>query len=171
MLHHRPDLNVIMFRGNVDTRLRKIADGEADATLLAVAGLRRLGLEREAACPLSLETFLPAPGQGAICVETAIKNEAATELLQPINHQETFISLEAERAFLRELDGSCRTPIAGLATVDSGLVHLRGMVLSPDGKDCHKGEISGPVAEASKLGMALGIEIRDRAGSDFFKDW
>ena len=113
----RPDLRVITYRGNVDTRLRKLAEGEADATLLAVAGLRRLGLEDRITALIETDEMLPAIAQGAIGIETRIGDTRMLELLAPLHDQDTSICVETERAFLAELDGSCRTPIAGLATL------------------------------------------------------
>jgi hydroxymethylbilane synthase len=164
----RPDLRVVLFRGNVQTRLRKLDEGEVDATLLALAGLKRLGLEHEATAILPLDGFPPAIGQGAIGVEARDNDVRTRELLAPIAHRETKIALDAERAFLAALDGSCRTPIAGLATVDGGRVHFRGMILRPDGSQVFETTRQGVVAEAGLLGADAGRELKARGGPDFF---
>ncbi len=125
----RPDLKVVPLRGNVETRLRRIDEGVADATLLALAGLKRLGLAAAATAVLEIDDFLPAVGQGAIGIETRADDHRTRALLEPINHHETALALAAERAFLGTLDGSCRAPIAGHATVMAGQVRFRGMIL------------------------------------------
>ncbi|MDQ0468004.1 hydroxymethylbilane synthase [Labrys wisconsinensis] len=164
----RPDLRPVLFRGNVETRLRKIAEGAADATLLALAGLKRLGLEGHASEILPVETFLPAVGQGAIALETREADAEARRLVAAIGHRDTEIAVRAERAFLAVLDGSCRTPIAGHARVEGGRVAFRGQILTPDGSEAHETEREGPAAEADALGRAAGEELRARGGPAFF---
>jgi hydroxymethylbilane synthase len=164
----RPDISVVPLRGNVETRLRKLEEGSADATLLALAGLKRLGLADKAAAVLDIDAFLPAVGQGAIGVETRAGDAQTQELLQPINHAETASALAAERAFLAVLDGSCRTPIAGHATVAAGRLHFRGMIVKPDGSEAHETARDGDLQEAEKLGADAGRELRARAGANFF---
>jgi len=164
----RPDLKVVTLRGNVETRLRKLDGGEADATLLAVAGLKRLGLLAAATMILDIDAFLPAVGQGAIGIETRADDEATRALVTKINDVDTAMALAAERAFLAVLDGSCRTPIAGHAQVRSGTVHFRGMILRPDGSEVHEAVRDGRCAAAAELGAAAGRELKDRAGLDFF---
>src|ERR1051326_6060987 len=164
----RPDLKVVTLRGNVETRLRKLDGGEADATLLAVAGLKRLGLLAAATMILDLDAFLPAVGQGAIGIETRADDEATRTLVTKINDVDTAMALAAERAFLAVLDGSCRTPIAGHAQVRGGTVHFRGMILRPDGSEVHEAVRDGRCAAAAELGAAAGRELKDRAGLDFF---
>lgn len=164
----RPDLEVVEFRGNVQTRLKKLADGVADATLLANAGLRRLGLAAEITSLIETEDFLPAVGQGAICIESRVGDEATSAMLAPIHHEETAVALTLERAFLRELDGSCRTPIAGLARVEGPTVHFEGLILRPDGSEAHALTRSGPIAEAEAIGREAGRELKQRGGPDFF---
>src|SRR5260370_1062783 len=127
----RPDLRVVTFRGNVETRLRKLDAGEADATLLALAGLNRLGLASAATAILSVSEFLPAVGQGAIGIEARAHDARADDFLAGINHADTFAALAAERAFFAELDRSCRTPIAGHAEVAGGALRFHGMILKP----------------------------------------
>jgi hydroxymethylbilane synthase len=164
----RPDISVVPLRGNVETRLRKLEEGRADATLLALAGLKRLGLADKAAAVLDVDAFLPAVGQGAIGVETRAGDAQTRELLQPINHAETARALAAERAFLAVLDGSCRTPIAGHATVAAGQLRFRGMIVKPDGSEAHETARDGDLQEAEKLGADAGLELRARAGANFF---
>ena len=164
----RPDLRVEVFRGNVQTRLRKLEEGEADATLLALAGLKRLGLEHEATAILPLDDFPPAIGQGAIGIETRVSDMRTLELLKPIADRDTKIALDTERAFLAALDGSCRTPIAGLATVDGDTISFRGMILRPDGSEVFETARRGAVADAERLGSDAGRELKACGGPDFF---
>ncbi|WP_454701317.1 hydroxymethylbilane synthase [Agrobacterium burrii] len=167
----RPDLSVIVFRGLVDTRLRKLKEGQADATLLAFAGLKRLGKENVPTEILDPKEFPPAPAQGAICVESRIVDTRMDELLTPINDRPTFDAVTCERAFLAALDGSCRTPIAGYATCDGEELHFSGLILTPDGQTSHGIEISGNRMDAAKLGRQAGEEVRAKAGSAFFEGW
>ncbi|NTZ92101.1 hydroxymethylbilane synthase [Agrobacterium tumefaciens] len=167
----RPDLSVIVFRGLVDTRLRKLEEGQADATLLAFAGLKRLGKENVPTEILDPKEFPPAPAQGAICVESRIGDTRMDELLTPINDRPTFDAVTCERAFLAALDGSCRTPIAGYATCDGEELHFSGLILTPDGQTSHGIEISGNRMDAAKLGRQAGEEVRAKAGSAFFEGW
>ncbi len=164
----RPDLRVVDLRGNVETRLRKLDEGVADATLLALAGLNRLGLTDAATAVLELEEFLPAVGQGAIGIETRDDDAAIRALLAPINDPDTATALAAERAFLAVLDGSCRTPIAGHATVETGRVRFRGMIVRPDGTEAFETTRTGVVTDASELGADAGRELKGRASPDFF---
>lgn len=164
----RPDLRVEVFRGNVQTRLRKLDEGEADATLLALAGLKRLGLEREATAILPLDDFPPAIGQGAIGIEARESDARTLDLLKPIADRDTKIALDAERAFLAALDGSCRTPIAGLATVDGDTLSFRGLILRPDGSEVFETSRQGAIADAVRLGTDAGRELKARGGPDFF---
>lgn len=167
----RPDLRVKIFRGQVDTRLRKLAEGDADATLLAYAGLKRLGKPDIATAVLDPAIFPPAPAQGAICVEAKSDNDAIRHLLAPVNHGDTFSAVTCERAFLEVLDGSCRTPIAGYATVGGGTLRFSGMILTPDGQTHHSIACDGPVADAAALGRKAGQALRDQAGTGFFESW
>ena len=167
----RPDLDVVVFRGQVDTRLGKLAAGEADATLLAYAGLKRLGKTDVATEVLDPVLFPPAPAQGAICIESRVGDKRIGDLLAPVDDAETHIAVACERGFLATLDGSCRTPIAGLATVEGGFVRFRGMILTPDGSRFHEIETEGPAAQAADLGAAAGRAIRDKAGAGFFESW
>ena len=164
----RPDLIVVPLRGNVETRLRKLNEGVADATLLALAGLKRLGLADAATAVLDVDEFLPAVGQGAIGIETRHGDSRTRELLAAINHADTAIAIVAERAFLAVLDGSCRTPIAGHATLSAGRLHFRGMIVKPDGSEMFETTRDGDARDADKLGADAGGELKGRAGPDFF---
>lgn len=167
----RPDINVIVFRGQVDTRLGKLAAGEADATLLAYAGLKRLGkldVPTELLDPVS---FPPAPAQGAICIESRVNDDRINGLLSAIDDRPTRATVSCERGFLATLDGSCRTPIAGYATVESDHLQFRGMILTPDGSQFHEIETSGAADSAASLGEAAGQAIRAKAGAGFFESW
>ena len=164
----RPDLAVTTLRGNVKTRLRKLDAGEVDATLLALAGLKRLGLASVATAILPVDEFLPAVGQGIIAIDARGDDQRTLALLHPVNHAATATALAAERAFLAVLDGSCRTPIAGHATVAAGRVAFRGLVAKPDGSAAFEAAREGDAREAMRLGAAAGGELKARAGPDFF---
>jgi hydroxymethylbilane synthase len=164
----RPDLKVVPFRGNVETRLRKLGDGEVDATVLALAGLKRLGLTHVATDVMAVEDFLPAVGQGAIALEARVDDGRTKNLLDRIDHADTVTALLAEREFLAVLDGSCRTPIAGYATIADGTLRFRGMILRPDGSETHETTRTGPATEAARIGAAAGHELKERASADFF---
>jgi hydroxymethylbilane synthase len=164
----RPDLTVVNFRGNVETRLRKLEEGMADATLLAVAGLNRLGLAHAATEVLPVDEFLPAVGQGIIALETRDDDARTRSLLEPIDAPEDATALAAERAFLAVLDGSCRTPIAGHASIRDGRVHFRGLIARPDGSESFTAAREGTAADAAALGADAGRELKSRVGSGFF---
>jgi hydroxymethylbilane synthase len=169
MLRARPDLEIVPFRGNVDTRLRKLEDGIADATLLAVAGLNRLGRQHEITSYLDPERFPPAPAQGAIGLEIRNADQRTADLIAPLNHGPTATAVLAERALLGALDGSCRTAIGAVTRIEGETLRLKGEILSPDGQIAIFGELSGAAAEPARLGHELGQILRDKAGSDFFK--
>lgn len=163
----RPDLRVIDFRGNVETRLRKLDEGVADATLLAMAGLDRLGLSSKVTSILSVDEMLPAVAQGAIAI-VARENDSETHaLLAPLNDAATAVAVACERAFLARLDGSCRTPIAGLAEIEDGTVRFRGLILSPGGAEWHDVEVTGAAEQAEELGRSAGEDVLARAGTNF----
>ncbi len=170
LLHRRPDLNVVEFRGNVQTRLRKLDDGVAEATFLAAAGLNRLNMKDVPATPINPDEMLPAIAQGAIGIERRADDTATARLLAAIHDTPTGQRLAAERAFLAMLDGSCETPIAGLALLDGDTLHLRGEVLRPDGSEAIRGNRSGPTATGAEMGRDLAQELLAKAGPDFF-DW
>jgi hydroxymethylbilane synthase len=164
----RPDLQVTLFRGNVETRLRKLDEGVVDATLLAMAGLNRLGRADAATSVLGVDAFPPAVGQGAIAICARADNDRIRELLQLIVHSETGSALAAERAFLAVLDGSCRTPIAGHAVVSGSHLHFYGLLLRPDGSAGLETTRNGDSAQAAALGADAGAELKSRAPADFF---
>ena len=164
----RPDVEVVTFRGNVDTRLRKLADGMADATLLALAGLKRLEMEDKATEVLEPDIILPAIAQGAIGIEIRDSDAWARDLLAPLNDRATEICVMTERAFLAALDGSCRTPIAGLATLDGEQVSFRGQILTVDGREAHEAVARGMTSDAAVLGTAAAADVLGRAGRRFF---
>jgi hydroxymethylbilane synthase len=163
--HLRPDLAVVNFRGNVETRLRKLDAGEVDATLLALAGLKRLGLAQAATAVLPLATFLPAVGQGIIALEARAGDARTRTLLGAIDDAESFAALTAERAFLGVLDGSCRTPIAGHAAVTDGRIDFRGLLARSDGSAVLACARAGAVADAATLGADAGRELLARGGA------
>jgi hydroxymethylbilane synthase len=164
----RPDLAVANLRGNVETRLRKLEAGEVDATLLALAGLKRLGLAQAATAILPVDEFLPAVGQGVIAIEARADDAHTLPLLAAVNHADSATALAAERAFLAVLDGSCRTPIAGHATVRAGGLVFRGLIAKPDGSAVLEARREGVAGDAVRLGAAAGGELKARAGADFF---
>jgi hydroxymethylbilane synthase len=164
----RPDLKVVSFRGNVETRLRKLDEGIVDATLLALAGLRRLGLTEAATAILDTDEFLPAVGQGIVAIEARADDARTRALLDRINSPDDAIALAAERAFLTVLDGSCRTPIAGHAKVAAGHVSFRGLIAKPDGTQVFETAREGAVGQAGALGADAGRELKERAGAGFF---
>lgn len=166
----RPDLDVVTFRGNVETRLRKLDEGTVDATLLALAGLKRLGRTDAATAVLSVDDFLPAIGQGVIAIETRADDTRMRAVLAMIDDVDTAIALAAERAFLAALDGSCRTPIAGYARLEFGRLHFRGLIIRPDGSEMHETTRRGAAADAVALGTDAGNELKRRAPADFFAD-
>jgi hydroxymethylbilane synthase len=167
--HLRPDLSVVPIRGNVETRLRKLAEGVADATLLALAGLKRLGIEDKATAPVPVEEMLPAVAQAAIGVEIRAGDEAMAELLAPVNDEATALAVTAERAFLARLEGSCRMPIAALGEVAGGRFAFRGMILTPDGGKAWATRREGAPAEALKLAEDAAAELLAKADPDFLR--
>ncbi|MEM9060538.1 MAG: hydroxymethylbilane synthase [Pseudomonadota bacterium] len=169
LLNRRPDLNVVEFRGNVQTRLRKLSEGVAEATFLAAAGLRRLGYDDLADRAIAAEDMLPAVAQGAIGIECREDNAEVRALLDAINDEPTVSRLAAERAFLAGLDGSCRTPIAGLAELDGDEISFRGEIIRPDGSECLTVARSGAVSDAAAMGADAASELRAQGGLDFFK--
>ncbi|MGR0186436.1 hydroxymethylbilane synthase [Azospirillum aestuarii] len=169
ILERRPDLKVVPFRGNVQTRLAKLEAGEVDATLLALAGLRRLGLTDRITAVLEHDEMLPAVAQGAIGIEIRSADDATRALLAPLNCAATAARVTAERALLAMLDGSCRTPIAALSTLDGDRLHLKAKVLSNDGRQVFRAERSGNAGDAAAIGADAGAEIKAVLPPDFFK--
>ncbi|MDD7972579.1 hydroxymethylbilane synthase [Roseinatronobacter alkalisoli] len=170
LLNRRPDLKVVEFRGNVQTRLSKLDNGVADCTFLAMAGLNRLNMADVASSAIAPEDMLPAIAQGAIGIEWRQSDDRITEMLAQLHDTPTGQRLAAERAFLAGLDGSCETPIAGLAVIDGGEIWLRGEILRPDGSDRLSDEGRAPLADAALLGQELAARLRARAPAGFF-DW
>jgi len=164
----RGDLRVELLRGNVETRLRKLDEGMVDATLLAMAGLNRLGLSQAVTSVLGADVFPPAVGQGAIAICTRAADQRIRELLAVILDAATEHALAAERAFLAVLDGSCRTPIAGHATVNGNSLEFYGLILRPDGSAGLETRRQGDISQAALLGADAGAELKQLAPSDFF---
>jgi len=168
-LRLRPDLSPVDLRGNVDTRLKKIADGEADATLLAAGGLARLGMSDRAASFLDAATWLPAAGQAVVAI-TAREEDIAMRLrLATIDDRASSIALAAERAFLGVLDGSCRTPIGAYARLRGERLSFRGIIVKPDGSEAHEVMRDGATADAEAIGREAGAELARRGGTGFFR--
>ena len=163
----RPDLDITLFRGHVGTRLAKVARGDVEGTLLALAGLKRLSLAQHATELLDAASFPPAVGQAAIAVVTRVGDAATRALVDRITDADTGIAVSAERGFLMALDGSCRMPIAAHATVAGGAVTLKGMVLSADGATVFETTGTGPAGQAAALGRRLGEELRVRMPAAF----
>jgi len=157
----RPDLSVIVLRGNVETRLRKLDAGEFDATVLAAAGLERLGLAARVREMLSPRQMLPAVGQGVIGIECRVADSRIRELLVPLEHGQTRVRLDAERAFAARLGGSCQSPIAAYAELDGAMLSLRGLVGAPDGTQVFEDRIEGRASEAAALGVRLAVRLME----------
>jgi hydroxymethylbilane synthase len=170
LLNRRPDLVVVEFRGNVQTRLKKLEDGVAACTFLAMAGLNRLGMTHLVTSAIEPEDMLPAVAQGAIGIERRADDGRAAGMLEAIHHGPTGQRLAAERAFLAALDGSCETPIAGLAELDGGALRLRGEILRTDGSEALSDVRTGPIADGADMGRDLAATLLARAGKGFF-DW
>jgi len=170
LLNRRPDLQVVEFRGNVQTRLRKLRDGVAQATFLAMAGLNRLAMADVPKVAIEAAEMLPAVAQGAIGIERRADDARMAEMLAAIHDIPTGQRLAAERAFLAGLDGSCETPIAGLAELDGGSLRLRGEILRTDGSESLSDETTGPIEDGAAMGQALAAGLLARAGAGFF-DW
>lgn len=168
LLNRRPDLRIVEFRGNVQTRLKKLGDGVAEATFLALAGLNRLGMTEVPRVAIAPEDMLPAVAQGAIGIERRADDARVAELLAAIHHTETGLRLAAERAFLRALDGSCETPIAGLATLDGGSLRLRGEILRTDGSEALADDVTGAIEDGPEIGRAMAERLLAQAGPGFF---
>jgi hydroxymethylbilane synthase len=169
LLHQRPDLQVVSLRGNVETRVRKLKEGQIDATLLAVAGLKRLGMVEQAQTALDPLEMLPAVAQGAIGIEARLADDRILALLAGIDDPATRIRVTAERAMLAVLDGSCRTPIGGLATLAGDALALDGLVVMPDGRGLHRTRQVGSAEDGERLGREIGAELRRRVDPAFFR--
>jgi hydroxymethylbilane synthase len=168
-LRARPDLHIVNLRGNVETRLRKLGEGAADATLLAAAGLARLGMSDRATGFLDADEWLPAVGQGVVAIVARSADAAMRARLRAIDDPAASLALAAERAYLAVLDGSCRTPIGGLARIASDRIDFRGIIVRPDGKVAHMVARHGPLADGERLAADAGAELARRGGTDFFR--
>lgn len=166
----RPDLEVVEFRGNLQTRLKKLEDGVAEATFLAMAGLKRLAMDDVPKTAIEVETMLPAVAQGAIGIERRVDDTRMADMLEAIHDVPTGERLAAERAFLAALDGSCETPIAGLAVLEGREIALRGEVLRPDGSEAIDDALRCPVEDGADAGREMAAKLLDQAGAGFF-DW
>ena len=166
----RPDLDVVNFRGNVQTRLKKLKSGDVQATFLALAGIRRLGLEHLVTSIVDETDMLPAVAQGAIGIEIRQDDTATGAKLAPLGHEDTFVAVTCERSFLAILDGSCRTPIAGLARLENGRLLFEGRVISPDGSQCLEISTSGTPEDAKDMGEAAGRDLLARGAGRLIAD-
>ena len=168
LLARRPDLQIVEFRGNVQTRLRKLSEGVAEATFLAMAGLNRLGMAEVPRQAIAPEDILPAVAQGAIGIERRLSDSRAASMLEAIHHGPTGQRLAAERAFLAALDGSCQTPIAGLAELDGGSLRLRGEILRIDGSEVISDDQTAAIEDGAALGREMARKMLEKAGPGFF---
>lgn len=170
LLHRRPDLHVVPLRGNVDTRLRRLAEGALDAIVVAAAGLKRLGLTPEGAVALPLEVCLPAPGQGALGLEIRAKDRATAALLAALDDAASRIAVTAERAFLRRLGGDCHVPVGALGTVRGDSLTLTGLVASADGRTLIREALTGPAADGEAIGTALAERLLARGADRLLRE-
>ena len=168
LMSKRPDLKIVEFRGNVQTRLKKLDDGVAECTFLAVAGLNRLNMEDIITTAISTEEMLPAVAQGAIGIERRENDIRIATMLEAIHNSKTGLLLSAERAFLEALDGSCETPIAGLAELSNGNLRFRGEILRPDGSEVFSDEQMASKEDATLMGVEMAKKLLNKAGSNFF---
>tara|TARA_B110000196_G_scaffold272003_2_gene247715 strand:+ start:7010 stop:7930 length:921 start_codon:yes stop_codon:yes gene_type:complete len=170
LLSIRPDVEISLLRGNVDTRLKKLDTGEIDAMILAIAGLKRIGQEDKIGTSLEPSEFVPAVSQGVIGIQRRLSDYSIATILAPLNHTPTSICVAAERSMLGALDGSCRTPIGGLATIESDKINLSGMLVWPDGSGLKSFSYIGGIFEPVLVGQIVGDELRRLAGPKFFKE-
>ncbi|PJI85161.1 hydroxymethylbilane synthase [Yoonia maricola] len=168
LLAKRPDLNIVEFRGNVQTRLKKLGEGVAEATFLAMAGLNRLHMSDVPRTAVAPDEMLPAVAQGAIGIERRGDDNRAAQMLEAIHDGPTGQRLAAERMFLTHLDGSCETPIGGLAELDGGSIRLRGEILRTDGTEVYADDMSGAIEDGAEMGRAMAAKLLEQAGPDFF---
>lgn len=168
ILAKNPSLKVVNFRGNVQTRLRKLSEGVVDATLLALAGLARMDMTHHATSIIEQDDMLPAVAQGAIGITCRKDDTVMMDFLSALNHQDTKTCVDCERAFLARLDGSCRTPIAGQANIEHGVLKFRGLVAKPDGSEVHQTTREGKPEDAVAIGTDAGAELKEKMGDDFF---
>jgi len=170
LMKYRPDLQIKFLRGNVNTRLQKLDDGEYDAIILAAAGLIRLEMPDRISSFLTTEQSLPAMGQGAVGIECRIDDELTKQLIAPLAHNETTIRLTAERALNKRLEGGCQVPIGGFAELDGDQLSMRSFVGSPDGKNLVEGQVSGPAADAEQLGIQLADDLLSRGAKEILDE-
>ncbi len=169
LLHARPDLDIHVLRGNVQTRLRKLEDEQFDAIVLAQAGLKRLGLDHLITQVFSVDDMIPAVGQGALAIECRDDDEEMLSMLVPINHEETRCAVEGERSFLRQLQGNCQVPMGVHGMIDNHQLTLQGLIASIDGKDVYEGSISGPLCKANMLGKNLAKALYEEGGKQIIE--
>jgi hydroxymethylbilane synthase len=169
LMAKNPTLRCVNFRGNVQTRLRKLDDGVVDATLLAIAGLKRMNMDDCATSILEWDEMLPAVAQGAIGIQCRSDDERSLKYIQKLNHPDTHTCVTCERAFLEALDGNCKTPIAGQARIVDGKIKFRGLIAMPDGSIKYETETEGAIEDAHAIGMKAGQELKARAGEKFFQ--
>jgi len=169
ILSKNPTLKCVNFRGNVQTRLRKLDDGVVDATLLAIAGLKRMDMDGCATSVLDWEEMLPAVAQGAIGIQCRSDDERSLKYIDALNHPETKVCVDCERAFLEALDGNCKTPIAGQARIIDGKIKFRGLIAMPDGSQKFEIESEGELEDAKKIGREAGEAVKAEAGDKFFE--
>jgi hydroxymethylbilane synthase len=169
LMAKNPTLKCVNFRGNVQTRLRKLDEGVVDATLLAIAGLKRMNMDSFATSVLDWDEMLPAVAQGAIGIQCRDDDERSLKYIDALNHPETKHCVDCERAFLEALDGNCKTPIAGQARIVGDKILFRGLIAMPDGSQIFKIEAEGTIADAKKIGFQAGEELKARAGDKFFE--
>jgi len=169
LMAKNPTLKCVNFRGNVQTRLRKLEDGVVDATLLAIAGLKRMGMDSCATSVLDWDEMLPAVAQGAIGIQCRSDDERALKYIKALNCQETHVCVNCERAFLEALDGNCKTPIAGQARIVDGKIKFRGLIAMPDGSQKFDIECEGEIEDAVKIGREAGEKLKAEAGDKFFE--
>jgi hydroxymethylbilane synthase len=168
LMAKNPTWKCVNFRGNVQTRLRKLDDGVVDATLLAIAGLKRMSMDGCATTVLNWDEMLPAVAQGAIGIQCRSDDERSLKYLNVLNHSDTKTAVDCERAFLEALDGNCKTPIAGLARIIDGKLKFRGLISMPDGSEVYRTESEGEIADAVAIGKAAGEKLKADAGDKFF---
>jgi len=168
LMAQNPTLKCVNFRGNVQTRLRKLNDGVVDATLLAIAGLKRMDMDKHATAVLEWDEMLPAVAQGAIGIQCRTDDERALKYINALNHMDTHVCVNCERAFLEALDGNCKTPIAGQAKIIDGKIKFRGLIAMPDGSEKFTCEYEGEIADAVKIGHEAGEKLKAEAGDKFF---
>lgn len=169
LMAKNPTFKCVNFRGNVQTRLRKLSDGVVDATLLAIAGLKRMDMDDCATAVLDWEEMLPAVAQGAIGIQCRSDDERSLKYIDALNHPDTKACVDCERAFLEALDGNCKTPIAGQARIVDGKIKFRGLIAMPDGSQKFETESEGEIADAAEIGRAAGEKVKADAGEKFFE--